>query len=180
MPKVNQKAIADQLGISRATVSRCFTNHAGINATTRAKVFQLAAEMGYTHLEPRSPAVKKARKKVSFNILICSDTEEYFRDDYKSPGEQILVGVSEFAQAHQIDVNIDFVSPSVTSFDDPAFTTIKSLKSRKNRGLLLIYPFADSIIKELSYQFPLVSLVDQLEHQSIDCADVDHSSESLC
>ncbi|HCQ80221.1 MAG TPA: hypothetical protein DIV46_09625, partial [Verrucomicrobiales bacterium] len=29
MPKVNQKAIADQLGISRATVSRCFTNHAG-------------------------------------------------------------------------------------------------------------------------------------------------------
>lgn len=91
MPKVNQKAIADQLGISRATVSRCFTNHAGINATTRAKVFQLAAEMGYAHLESRSPAIKKARKRVNFNVLICSDTEEYFRDDYKSPGEQILV-----------------------------------------------------------------------------------------
>jgi DNA-binding LacI/PurR family transcriptional regulator len=42
--------------------------------------------------------------------------------------------------------------------------------------VLLIYPFADSIIKELSHQLPLVSLVDQLEHESIDCADVDHSS----
>ena len=176
MPKVNQKAIADQLGISRATVSRCFTNHAGINATTRAKVFQLAAEMGYTHLESRSPAVKKAKKRVNFNVLICSDTEEYFRDDYKSPGEQILVGVSEFAQAHQVDVDVDFIPPSVTSIDDPAFAKIKSLKSRKNRGVLLIYPFADSIIKELSHQLPLVSLVDQLEHESIDCADVDHSS----
>ncbi|MBT6399052.1 LacI family transcriptional regulator [Akkermansiaceae bacterium] len=176
MPKVNQKAIADQLGISRATVSRCFTNHAGINATTRAKVFQLAAEMGYAHLESRSPAVKKAKKRVNFNVLICSDTEEYFRDDYKSPGEQILVGVSEFAQAHQVDVDVDFIPPSVTSIDDPAFAKIKSLKSRKNRGVLLIYPFADSIIKELSHQLPLVSLVDQLEHESIDCADVDHSS----
>lgn len=176
MPKVNQKAIADKLGISRATVSRCFTNHAGINATTRARVFQLAAEMGYTHLESRSPAVKKAKKKVNFNVLICSDTEEYFRKDYNSPGEQILVGVSEFAQSHEVDVDVDFIPPSATSLEDPAFSKIKSLKSRKNRGVLLIYPFADSIIKELSYRLPLVSLVDQLEHKSIDCADVDHNS----
>jgi DNA-binding LacI/PurR family transcriptional regulator len=176
MPKVNQKAIADKLGISRATVSRCFTNHAGINATTRAKVFQLAAEMGYNHLEPRSPAMKKARKKVNFNVLICSETEEYFRVDYKSPGEQILVGVSEFAQAHEVDVDVDFIPPSATSLDDPAFAKIKSLRSRKNRGVLLIYPFADSIISDLSYQLPVVSLVDQLEHESIDCADVDHNA----
>jgi DNA-binding LacI/PurR family transcriptional regulator len=176
MPKVNQKAIADKLGISRATVSRCFTNHAGINATTRAKVFQLAAEMGYNHLEPRSPAMKKARKKVNFNVLICSETEEYFREDYKSPGEQILVGVSEFAQAHEVDVDVDFIPPSATSLEDPAFAKIKSLRSRKNRGVLLIYPFADSVISDLSYQLPVVSLVDQLEHESIDCADVDHNA----
>lgn len=176
MPKVNQKAIADKLGISRATVSRCFTNHAGINPTTRAKVFQLAAEMGYTHLESRSPAMKKAKKKVRFNVLICSETEEYFREDYKSPGEQILIGVSEYAQAHEIDVDVDFIPPSATDLNDPAFEKIKSLRSRKNRGVVLIYPFADSVIKELAHKFPLVSLVDQLGRYSIDCSDVDHYS----
>lgn len=176
MPKVNQKAIADQLGISRATVSRCFTNHAGINATTRAKVFQLAADMGYTHTESRSPAVKKAKKQARINVLICSDTEEYFREDYDSPGEQILVGVSEYAQAHKMQVDVDFIPPSTTSLDDPVFDQIKSLRSRKNRGVLLIYPFSNEIIRDLSLKYPLVSLVDQLEHESIDCVDVDHCS----
>lgn len=176
MPKVNQKAIADKLGISRATVSRCFTNHAGINATTRARVFQLAAEMGYTHLESRSPAVKKAKKQANFNVLICSDTEEYFREDFKSPGEQILAGVSEYALNHDIRVDVDFIPPETTQITDEAFTKIKSLRSRKNRGILLIYPFADSIVKELAIKYPLVSLVDQLEHESIDCVDVDHYS----
>ena len=176
MPKVNQKALADKLGISRATVSRCFTNHAGINADTRAKVFQLAAKMGYTHLESRSPSVKKAKKANHFNVLICSDTEEYFRGEDKSPGEQLLAGVSEYAQNHDIRVDVDFIPPETTELSDPAFTKIKSLRSRKDRGVLLIYPFADSIVKDLALKFPLVSLVDQLEHQSIDCVDVDHYS----
>ncbi len=176
MSKVNQKAIADQLGISRATVSRCFTNHAGINATTRAKVFQLAADMGYTHIESRSPNVKNAKKEANFNVLICSDTEEYFREDYNSPGEQILVGVSEYAQAHEIRVDVDFIPPETSSLDDPVFDKIKSLRARKNRGIILIYPFADTIVRDLSLKYPLVSLVDQLEHESIDCVDVDHCS----
>ena len=176
MSKVNQKAIADKLGISRATVSRCFTNHAGINATTRAKVFQLAADMGYTHLESRSPNAKKSKKEAKFNVLICSDTEEYFRGDYHSPGEQILVGVSEYAQANDIRVDVDFIPPEATSLKDPSFDKIKSMRSRKNRGILLIYPFAEKIVRDLAIRYPLVSLVDQLEHEQIDCVDVDHCS----
>jgi AraC-like DNA-binding protein len=54
MADVNQQLIADRLNISRATVSRCFTNHPGINPTTRAQVFALAAQLGYTHLEKRA------------------------------------------------------------------------------------------------------------------------------
>ncbi|MDA7882487.1 helix-turn-helix domain-containing protein, partial [Akkermansiaceae bacterium] len=79
MAGVNQQEIADRLGLSKATVSRCFTNHAGISAVTRAKVFQLAAELGYTHLESRSIKVRKKAKKqpTNFTVLICSDTDEY-------------------------------------------------------------------------------------------------------
>ena len=58
--EVKQQLIADKLGISRTTVSRCFTNHAGINPDTRAAVFSLASELGYNYLEPRKSGKKGA------------------------------------------------------------------------------------------------------------------------
>jgi len=178
MARANQQIIADRLGISKATVSRCFTNHAGINPATRAKVFQVAAEIGYHHLESRSRANLSHRKKnpLSFSVLICSETEEYHRTDYRSPGEELLAGVSEFTQTNKIQLDVDFVSPTITSTTDPLFKKIQSLRSRKNRGIILIYPFADSLVKELSGRFPIVSLVDQVKHESLDCVDVDHHS----
>ena len=134
MAGVNQQEIADRLGLSKATVSRCFTNHAGISAVTRAKVFQLAAELGYTHLESRSKkAQKKAKRKpTNFSVLICTDTDEYFREDYESPGEQILAGVSEYAQLNGAQVDVHFIPPDVTGIDDPAFKKIKGLKDRQS------------------------------------------------
>ncbi|MGD1979105.1 MAG: LacI family DNA-binding transcriptional regulator [Akkermansiaceae bacterium] len=177
MGEVNQQVIADQLGLSRATVSRCFTNHPGINAVTRAKVFQLAAELGYVHTENRSKASrKKPGQQLRFTVLIASDSEEYFHGDYLSPGEQILAGVTEFAQSNDIKVNVDLVPPETTDISDPAIANLKSLKKRKSRGVLLIYPFSKSIVDQLALKFPLVSLVEQEEERSLDCVDVDHFS----
>jgi DNA-binding LacI/PurR family transcriptional regulator len=174
MTDINQQTIADRLGLSRATVSRCFTNHAGISPVTRAKVFQTAAEIGYTHMETRSPTVKRSKKQVRFNVLICSDTEEYFRGGYESPGEQILAGVSEYAQSHGARVDVNLIPPDVSDLDDPAFRKVDGLVRREASGILLIYPFPEPVIDQLALRFPLVSLVDQLEHNSIDCVDVDH------
>ena len=178
MSGINQQMIADRLGLSRATVSRCFTNHAGINPVTRAKVYQLAAELGYTHMERRVPPKKaKTKKPPNFNVLICSDPDEYFRGGYQSPGEQILAGVTEYAQTINARVDVDLVSPDVTSIKDEAYRKIKGLRLRRNRGLLLIYPFPETIIDQLSLRFPLVSLVDQHQQSTaIDCVDVDHNS----
>lgn len=177
MSKVNQQMIADRLGLSRATVSRCFTNHAGINPVTRAKVFQVAAEFGYAHMEGRTPSKKEAGKKqLGFTVLICSESEEYFHGDYTSPGAELLAGVSEFAQANDIKVDVRLISPSVTNVEHESFQKIESLRSRAGRGVLLIYPFPTAVIDQLALRFPLVSLVDQDEHIPIDCVDVDHSS----
>lgn len=175
MSEVNQQAIADRLGISRATVSRCFTNHAGISPVTRAKVFQVAAEIGYTHMETRvETSKKKAKAQLSFTVLICSDADEYFRGEYESPGEQILAGVSEFAQTNKIKVDVNLIPPDVGSLKDECFQTVEGLSKRQSNGVLLIYPFPAPVINELALRFPLVSLVDQLEHTSIDCVDADH------
>jgi DNA-binding LacI/PurR family transcriptional regulator len=174
MTDINQQTIADRLGLSRATVSRCFTNHAGISPVTRAKVFQTAAEIGYTHMETRAPSVKRRKKQIRFNVLICSDTEEYFRGGYESPGEQILAGVSEYAQGHGARVDVNLIPPDVQDLDDPVFLKVEGLAKRDASGVLLIYPFPEKVIDQLALRFPLVSLVDQLEHNSIDCVDVDH------
>jgi LacI family transcriptional regulator len=174
MSDANQQTIAERLNLSRATVSRCFTNHAGISPVTRAKVFQIAAEIGYTHLESRTPSAKKEKGQFNFSVLICSEKDEYFHGDYESPGEQILAGVSEYAQIIGARIDVNLISPSVNSLDDPAFGAIDILKVRQNTGVLLIYPFPSAVIDQLALRLPLVSLVDQPEHDNIDCVDVDH------
>lgn len=171
MAEVNQQQIADRLGLSRATVSRCFTNHAGINPATRAKVFEVAAEIGYTHQETRTAS---GRQPIKFTVLICSEKSEYYKGDYESPGKQILTGVSEYAQILDASIDIDFVSPTVKSISDLEMLSLQSLKERKDRGVLLIYPFPSKVVDQLAIKYPLVSLVDQHDLNTIDCVDVNH------
>jgi DNA-binding LacI/PurR family transcriptional regulator len=170
----NQQLIADKLGISRATVSRCFTNHPGINPGTRARVFQLAAEIGYVHLQMRTDrANRKHSTKKTFGVLICSTEEEYNRTDYQNPSEQILAGVTDCALLNDASVAVHLIDPKNCKLDDPAYLRIEKL-CRGWDGLLLVYPFPDPILNQLAPIVPLVSLVEQFDHSGIDCVDVDH------
>ena len=47
MKRVTLQDIADELGISRNTVSKAINNSDGIAAATRDKILQKAVEMGY-------------------------------------------------------------------------------------------------------------------------------------
>ncbi|MEO5915973.1 MAG: LacI family DNA-binding transcriptional regulator [Luteolibacter sp.] len=173
MAEINQQLIAERLQISRATVSRCFTNHPGINPVTRARVFQVAAEIGYAHLEMRTTSTKKKVAKMTFGVLICSDEEEYYRTDYQNPSEQILAGVTECSHLNGASVEVHLVDPKARRLADPSYFKIEKLRRRWN-GLLLVYPFPDSVLDQLSPLIPLVSLVEQFDHTGIDCVDVDH------
>ena len=72
MKQVKQQEIAKKLKLSRATVSRCFTNHPGINPQTRALVFETAIELGYHHLSSRSSKNENEIEQKVFGILICT------------------------------------------------------------------------------------------------------------
>ncbi|NQW99981.1 LacI family DNA-binding transcriptional regulator [bacterium] len=172
--EVNQQQIAERLNISRATVSRCFTNHPGINPVTRARVFQLAAEIGYVHLQMRKPRAGRheATQKI-FGVLICSAEEEYNRTDYQNPSEQILAGVTDCAHLNGADIEVHLIDPKACTLDHPAFQQIEKLCSRWD-GLLLVYPFPNPVLDHLAPKVPLVSLVEQFDHTGIDCVDVDH------
>jgi len=173
MLAINQQVIADQLNISRTTVSRCFTNHKGINPKTRAEVFSLAAKLGYQYLQPRSTP-KGGTGTRSVGVLICSEAEEFGHGEYESPGVELLPGVSEFAQINHWNTEVHFISPHATRISDPSFLKIQAFKRRFWSGLILIYPFAPGVIGELTARFPCVSLVEQYGSASVDCIDVNH------
>lgn len=166
--------IADRLGISRATVSRCFTNHPGINPVTRARVFQLAAELGYVHLQMRSsrPERKKNSQK-TLGVLICSTLEEHNRTDYQNPSEQLLAGVTDCALLNHAATEVHLIAPSECAPDRPAFQNVERL-CRSWDGVLLVYPFPEVVLNRLAPVVPMVSLVEQIDHAGIDCVDVDH------
>ena len=173
--EVNQQLIADKLGISRTTVSRCFTNHAGINPDTRAAVFSLASELGYNYLEPRKSGKKgSSSNQQTLAVLICSNLEEYNSTEYESPGFQLLPGISEYAQLNKLQLDIHIIDPKEDNLEEGTYK--KLLKDKKSLwdGVLLVYPFPAKIIDGLMRLFPCVSLVEQFGAQDLDCIDVDH------
>lgn len=171
----NQTLIAAQLNISRTTVSRCFTNHPGISPSTRARVFSLASQLGYHYMQPKArPSQLPPPRASSIGVVVCSDFKEFNRTDYESPGIELIPGVSEFAQKNELQIDLQFVSPSDFRPGNTIYRKLLALGRKKWLGLILIYPFPANGLEELVSRFSCVSLVEQYSHTSLNCVDVDH------
>ncbi len=174
MKQVNQQAIAEALQISKATVSRCFTNHPGINPETRALVFETASKIGYHHRIARVSNRRQPKLRPKIGVLICTEEEEYYRTDYDSPGRLLLKGISESSQLEGLDLTVHFLDPSATSLDSPVYSDIFRSAARSWSGLLLLYPFPKLVVDGLLLKYPCVSLVEQRGAGQLDCVDVNH------
>ena len=173
MQMVNQQALADQLGLSRATVSRCFTNHRGINPSTRARVFDLAAQIGYHYMEARVPLQRKA-KGLTLGVLICYAGEFAKEDEFENPGQKLLSGVSELAQLRDVRLDLHYVDPADAELSGRSYKSIGALHRSAWRGALLVYAFPKTIVEALMARFPCVSLVEQYSRADLNCVDVNH------
>lgn len=161
MPTINQQVIAEKLKLSRATVSRCFTNHPGINPRTRAKVFALAARMGYTHPEKREPAAhRREDRRLAFGVLIGVDLPNFDHTGYANPGQELLNGLSEVARVHDVRLDLHFVRPENLHLDSPSYAKIMAGRQRWWDGVVLIDPFPISVVDELVAKYPVFSLVE--------------------
>ena len=96
---IKQKDIARHLGLSTATVSRSLRNDESIRATTRARVFQAAQELGYRVPEARRGAVR-ARQIKTLQLLVGSAT------GLGPAGDELIAGISEAASAFDAHLSV--------------------------------------------------------------------------
>ncbi len=172
--KVNQQLLADKLKLSRATVSRCFTNHPGINPSTRAKVFALAARLGYNHLEKKAGVSgERLPAQIDIGVLVCVDSPSFTPGDYAHPGQALLNGLAELSRVFDARLDLNFVNPRDLHLENPSYARIFS-RRRQWDGVVLIYPFPRTVVEELQLRYSCVSLVEQYVDTPLNCVDVDH------
>ncbi len=173
MPKVNQQLIADKLDICRTTVSRCFSNHPKINPETRAKVLELAAQLGYRYSAQRAPrdGTKNQAKEIGVLIGVRPDMTEL-----PVTSQYMLKGISERAAAQNLALDVRYIDPA--ELDDMLQTsrTPKGLRAGNGnwKGAITIFPFTPETIVNLSKRISSVSIAEDYSEGGIDCIDVDH------
>ena len=94
MKKVTLQDIADELGISRNTVSKAINNSEGIAPSTRDKILQKAVEMGYKQFS-------------YFSSVLGSDDMISFPPSQQYQGEIALMTTAFLTQSHFASTMLD-------------------------------------------------------------------------
>lgn len=172
MAKLNQKYIADQLNLSRTTVSRCFTNHPKINPETRAKVFRLAAEMGYSYSAQRGGNNVKLQGRKKLAVIVGISEAQRSKIDIKT-AEALLTGITEKAAIEKLEVEVFYVDPQVFLPQSRARQIIKGVSCLDWKGAIIIYPLKEEAVSNIMAKFPTVSVLEDYDDCEVDCIHPD-------
>lgn len=172
MAKLNQKYIADQLNLSRTTVSRCFTNHPKINPETRAKVFRLAAEMGYSYSAQRGGNNGRLSDRKKLAVIVGISEEDLSKSDTQT-AEALLTGISEKAAIEKLEFEAFYVDPQSFHPQSRARQIIKGINCLDWKGAILIYPLKEEAVANIMAKFPTVSVLEDYDNCEVDCIHPD-------
>lgn len=169
---MNQKEIAERLNLSRTTVSRCFTNHPKINPQTRARVFELAAEIGYAYSPPRNQTGTRPRVKDTVAVLVGEPANANARVD---TAREILAGISERLASEKLVLKVHYQDPAEFDLAPRARRIVPGLSNSEVLGFILLFPFKEESVANLIPKFPTICALDDYEELGVDCVDVDQS-----
>jgi len=172
MGKINQKYIADRLGLSITTVSRCFTNHPRINPETRAKVYQLAAELGYSYNAFRNQKPSQRTDKGTIAVLVGASEKVA---DAAGVAGKIFAGITQKAAALDYRVELFFLDPAEFEPNMRSRRIIPSSSGNNWTGVVLVFPFRESSVRSLMTKFQVISVLDEYEELDIDSINPDEA-----
>ena len=182
MTRISQERIAQQLKISRATVSRSLANHPSVSAETRAAVHRLAESLGYQVTPGRGPRRRRGSKPYTIGVVIGVPAAN--GQPAASVGmatfPQILKGIHGRAEADRIAVDVCYENPATFDADSPRLSVFRQIRAANWRGAILIYPFPDRAVQVLAEKISLVTILEDYSHLNLDSIDVDNAAGIEC
>ncbi len=175
MRSLNQQLLAEQLNVSRTTVSRSLANHPAISADTRERVQKLAAEMGYRGNRTRGPRRSRLNKQATIGVLIGVPAENVAMATFPF----ILQGIRERAQMEHLAVDVCFEKPASLDPQSKRQSVFRHIRAGDWRGTILIYPFPEPAVDLIARKISTVAVLESYADPSIDIIDTDDSSAIL-
>jgi len=172
MPSVNQELIATRLKISRATVSRSLANHPAISAETRALVQSMAEELGYRQTPGRVGRRTKTSRALTIGVLIGVPEGSVTMATFP----YILKGIRERAEVEKVTLDVCYQAPGDFHPETGRQTVFRHIRGNDWRGVILIYPFAESAVDMIARKLSTVAVLESYSHPGIDIIDTDDAS----
>ncbi len=165
---VTLKDIAQKLNVSITTVSRALAGYSDISPSTRERVQQLAAEMGYV---PNMTARQLQKQSTDTIGFIIPTTGPRFADPFFS---EFLAGVGNEATAHGFDLLVSTRAPG----EEEQKAYARLARSRRVDGFVIVrtrrqdwriqylsdlgFPFVAFGRAELDLDFPYIGMDGRL------------------
>ncbi|NDJ78594.1 MAG: LacI family transcriptional regulator [Chloroflexi bacterium] len=166
MVKPSLQAIAEQVGVSTATVSRALNDRAGVHPDTRAEILRIARELGYTP----SVAAKSLATARTFTLGLVTYQQQ--PQPISSYHTHIVQGIDLEARQRGYHVITTFVDGEMMSdaLRMPIFT-----ESRVD-GLILVGPALEAsfIIQLYTSHVPILLVDNLLSETNIDAIVCDN------
>ena len=141
MKRVAIKDIADQLGLSRITVSKVVNNKPGVSIETRKKVIRKLAENGYDKLsEQQLNLVRERHEEPEKCIAVVAVTPDF--------SEFWLKIINAISRALN-ETHYDFIYSILVKNGEKKFVLPKILDPRHISGIIVINVYDDSVINSL-------------------------------
>jgi len=172
MPSINQQQLATLLNLSRATVSRSLSNHPMIHADTRAKVIALAEKLGYRKTPTRVIRKKRQSKPITIGVLVGMPLVNLGMATFP----YVLSGIRQQGIRDHVAIDVVTQDPAELSPQNLRQPVFSHIRAGNWRGIILIYPFAQEVVRAIERKISVVSVLTEYEHLAIDTIDTDHSN----
>tara|TARA_R110000782_G_scaffold20398_5_gene55132 strand:+ start:35982 stop:37028 length:1047 start_codon:yes stop_codon:yes gene_type:complete len=159
------RAIADELGVSVATVSRALNNHPGVSDEMRRRVLQTADRSGYRPSVGRKPT----------NVIGLAYPNEPVRADFGAFEAVLLSGILEGVNERKFDLT--FVN---VNRDKNRSETFEQFFDRKGVRGVIVRPLDDSGLAEAiaADGVPMVLVADRSDDPRVNYIDSDSNRTS--
>ena len=172
MAKVSHAIIAQQLGISRATVTRSLANHPAISAETRARVIAAADTLGYRPSPGRAVRNRKGgSRRLTVAVLIGLEVPAEKAELTTYP--QILKGIRERAEIERVHVDVHYTMPTAFHPENSPQDFFRLIRQGDWRGAILIYPFSEPSVETIAGKISTVGVLESYNSPGVDIIDTD-------